>query len=199
MKVLVIDDDPSVRESVSKVLRDEGYQAVTAADGPEALVQFEAHDIDLLVLDLGLPIKNGWDVFERITTENPVVPVIIITGHADVPLAVEAMKAGAAEFLEKPFDSEKLTGAVRRCAATLEVLVRENAKRAEIAQLMASLSPREAQVLDKLVEGHSNKSIAATLKISPRTVEIHRAHVMAKLGVSSMPELVKLAIAAPKS
>lgn len=111
MKVLVIDDDPSVRESVSKVLRDEGYQAVTAADGPEALEQFEAHDIDLLVLDLGLPIKNGWDVFERITTENPVVPVIIITGQADQYDV--AVAAGVGALMEKPLDALHLLHTIR--------------------------------------------------------------------------------------
>jgi DNA-binding response OmpR family regulator len=115
MKVLVIDDDPSVRESVSKVLRDEGYQAVTAADGLEALEQFEAHDIDLLVLDLGLPIKNGWDVFERITTENPFVPVIIITGQADQYDV--AVAAGVGALMEKPLDALHLLHTIRELLA----------------------------------------------------------------------------------
>ncbi|MGC3959720.1 MAG: response regulator [Verrucomicrobiota bacterium] len=115
MKVLVVDDDRSVRESVSKVLRAEGYQAVTAADGPAALQQFDAHDIDLLVLDLGLPIKNGWDVFEQITAENPFVPVIIITGQ--VEQYDVAVAAGAGALMEKPLDALQLLHTIREMMA----------------------------------------------------------------------------------
>lgn len=111
MKVLVVDDDVSVRESVSKVLREEGYQAVLAADGNTALKQFTDHKIDLLLLDLGLPIKNGWDVFEQITTENPLVPVIIITGQADQYRM--AVAAGAGALMEKPLDALQLLHTIR--------------------------------------------------------------------------------------
>ena len=106
MKVLVVDDDTSVRESVSKVLNEEGYDAVLAADGDAALKQFATREIDLLLLDLGLPIKSGWDVFEQITTENPFVPIIIITGQADQYRA--AVAAGVGALMEKPLDVPRL-------------------------------------------------------------------------------------------
>lgn len=111
MKVLVVDDDVSVRESVSKVLREEGYEVVLAADGNVALKQFAAHQIDLLLLDLGLPIKQGWDVFEQITTENPLIPVIIITGQADQYRM--AVAAGVGALMEKPLDALHLLHTMR--------------------------------------------------------------------------------------
>jgi len=111
MKVLVVDDDASVRESVRKVLQEEGYDAVLAADGNEALKQFAAHEIDLLLLDLGLSIKNGWDVFEQITTENPFVPIIIVTGQADQYRV--AVAAGVGALMEKPLDALQLLHTIR--------------------------------------------------------------------------------------
>jgi DNA-binding response OmpR family regulator len=115
MKVLVVDDDAAVRESVTKVLRSEGYEALSAADGQAALDQFASHTIDLLLLDLGLPIKSGWDTFERITSENPFLPVIIITGQADqFDVAVDA---GVGALMEKPLDALQLVHTVRDLVA----------------------------------------------------------------------------------
>ena len=195
--VAVIDDDPLVRNSIALWLRTSGHVTRSFAAGRDFLDWLTPTTPAIVVTDVRMPGMDGVSLIAAMRTTQCDQPVVVITGHADVPLAVEAMKAGAAEFLEKPFDSAKLIGAVRRCTAALEILTRETAKQAAITKLLQTLSPRETQVLDQLVDGHSNKVIAASLNISPRTVEIHRAHVMAKLRVSSMPELVKLALAAP--
>ena len=140
-----------------------------------------------------MPGIDGLELLRRIKATRPNLPVVIITGHGDVPLAVEAMKLGAADFVEKPFDDERLLGVVQ---AALAGAPREAAPANEIGVRVASLSPRERQVLDGLVAGLSNKAIARTHDISPRTVEVYRANLMAKMQAGSLSDLVRMAMRA---
>ncbi len=139
---------------------------------------------------------SGLELQEEVTRRNIDLPVIIITGHGDVPLAVQAMKAGAIDFLEKPFDDELMLASVKRA---MEIGSRARGRTAETQaakELLSALTPRERGVLDKLVQGRSNKIVAYELGISPRTVEIHRAHIMSKMDASSLSDLVRLVLAA---
>ena len=143
-----------------------------------------------------MPDMSGLELQEEVARRHLDLPVIIMTGHGDVPLAVRAMKAGAVDFLEKPFDDEKMLGSVRRA---LEIGSKARSRKAEAKaakNLLASLTPRERGVLDKLVQGRSNKVVAYELGISPRTVEIHRAHIMGKMDASSLSDLVRVVLAA---
>ena len=143
-----------------------------------------------------MPEITGIDLLRRVKELKVQMPVIVITGHGDVPLAVEAMKLGAFDFLEKPFNDEAIIAAVRLGAQPFEETKRANADRAELDKRIASLSSRERDVLNGLIAGHSNKVIASDLAISPRTVEIYRAHVMTKMQAGSLSELVRMAITA---
>ncbi len=137
---------------------------------------------------------DGIELLNRLRTREASIPVIVITGHGDVSMAVQAMKIGAADFLEKPFDDESLLAAVRSALDRRAKNSRRDAERSEIMQRLASLSARERQVLDALVQGHANKVIAFDLGISPRTVEIYRANVMSKMQAGSLSELVRMAL-----
>ena len=143
-----------------------------------------------------MPEITGIDLLRRVKELKVQMPVIVITGHGDVPLAVEAMKLGAFDFLEKPFNDEAIIAAVRLALNHSEETERANADRAELDKRIASLSSRERDVLNGLIAGHSNKVIASDLAISPRTVEIYRAHVMTKMQAGSLSELVRMAITA---
>jgi two-component system response regulator FixJ len=149
-----------------------------------------------IVTDVRMPGISGIDLLKRLREMKNAIPVIIITGHGDVPLAVEAMKYGASDFLEKPFDDDLLLTAVRAALSDQAAAEEDQAARAAIAQKLAILSTREREVLDGLVAGHPNKIIAYDLGISPRTVEIYRANVMTKMEASSLSELVRMALTA---
>jgi two-component system response regulator FixJ len=146
------------------------------------------------VTDVRMPDMDGLELQRRLTRLGVSLPVIVMTGHGDVPIAVEALKAGAADFLEKPFDDAQLIAAARRALAASQRMRQEGAAAADIAARMASLTPREREVLERLVAGLPNKTIAYDLGSSPRTVEVHRARVMEKMGARSLPELVRMAI-----
>jgi two-component system response regulator FixJ len=149
-----------------------------------------------VVTDVRMPGMNGIDLLKRLRELNSKIPVIVITGHADVPLAVEAMKCGASDFIEKPFDDELLLTSVRSALSHEVAGTKDQAFRAVVATHLDSLTARERQVLDGLVEGKPNKIIAYDLGISPRTVEIYRANVMTKMEAASLSELVRMAITA---
>jgi two-component system response regulator FixJ len=149
-----------------------------------------------LIADIRMPEMDGLQLQEELNRRKSGLPVIVVTGHGDVPLAVRAMKAGASDFLEKPFDEELLLGAVQRAKAASDEARVQNETAETAARLIAQLTPRELDVLKHLVAGRSNKVIAYELSISPRTVEIHRAHLMDKMEARSLSDLIRMALAA---
>jgi len=194
--VHVIDDDEAVRESLIFLLRTAGLEVkghVSATDFLEVLTTVE---LGCIISDVRMPGISGIDLLRRLKELNIAVPVIVMTGHGDVPLAVEAMKFGAVDFLEKPFDDEVLLTSVR---LALQERVGETKRRAErevIDSMLGALSPRERDVLGGLVAGKANKQIAFDLGISPRTVEIYRANLMGKMRAGSLSDLVRIALVA---
>jgi two-component system response regulator FixJ len=195
--IFIIDDDPSVRESLSALLESVGYKLKTYASA-NAFLADEPPRSGCLVSDIRMPEMDGLQLQEEVLRRGIPIPVIIMTGHGDVALAVRAMKAGALDFLEKPFDDEALIDAVRR-ALDLGKEKQDRMAEARAAQdLLALLTPREHHVLDQLVAGRSNKVAAYELGISPRTIEIHRARIMDKMNARSLSDLVRTALAAAK-
>jgi len=194
--VYIVDDDEAVRDSLSLLLQSKGYWVKSFGSAPEFLGAVASLAAGCLIVDIRMPEMDGLTLQQRLVERGLDFALIVITGHGDVPLAVRAMKAGAVDFIEKPFTSEailnSLDAASRRLTASDE---KDPEKIAAFAKL-ALLSPRERQVLEGLLAGLPNKSIAYDLEISPRTVEIHRARVMDKMGARSLSELVRLALAA---
>ena len=191
--VLIVDDERPVTDAFAAFFeRHGGHSVICAYSGAEAIAAYEATRPDLVLLDLRLPDMTGFDVYARIRDHAPVV--IMISGHGDVPLAVEAMKAGAVDFLEKPFDDEALLAAVRAALRRQGSDDGREAERRELAQRIEALSGRERQVLEGLVAGQPNKIIAFDLGISPRTVEIYRANLMSKMQAASLSDLVRMAL-----
>jgi two-component system response regulator FixJ len=196
--VFVVDDDADIRDSMRLLLEVAGFK-VRSYTSARQFLDDEASRHGCLVADIRMPDMSGLELQEEVARRHLDLPVIIMTGHGDVPLAVRAMKAGAVDFLEKPFDDEKMLSSVRRA---LEIGSRARSRNAEAntaKNLLASLTPRERGVLDKLVQGRSNKVVAFELGISPRTVEIHRAHIMGKMEASSLSDLVRLVLAAEQA
>jgi two-component system response regulator FixJ len=193
----VVDDELAVRRSLSLLLRAAGYEVQTFESGEAFLAAAEAElPLGCVLLDLRMPGVSGLEVQRAMTERRLAHPVVLITAHGDVPVAVQAMKAGACDFIEKPFSGEEILRAVEaaldRCRAA-----EDEAREAEEAEArIAVLSPRENDVLQGLVAGRQNKVIAQDLGISPRTVEIHRANLMTKLGARSLPEVVRVALSA---
>lgn len=195
--IFVIDDDVSVRDSMRALLESAGYKV---KDYPSAIAFLASPPPrgGCLISDIRMPEMDGLALQEEIARRGLATPVIIMTGHGDVPLAVRAMKAGALDFIEKPFDDEAMLGSVRRA---LEVGRRTHDQLAEARaaqELLALLTPRERHVLDQLVAGRSNKVAAYELGISPRTIEIHRARIMDKMNARSLSDLVRTALAAAR-
>jgi len=192
--VHVVDDDEAVRQSLSFMLGSAGLRVRLYESATVFLTSLDPSLCGCLVTDIRMPEMTGIELLRRIKDRMPCLPAIVITGHGDVPLAVEAMKAGAVDFIEKPFDEEALLKAVR---AALEKAGGDGGGQlAGIMTRLATLSDRERQVLEGLVAGQANKVIAAAYGISPRTVEVYRANVMAKMQAKSLPELVRMAILA---
>ena len=198
--VHVIDDDDAVRDSLGFMLRAAGME-VRAYESAAAFLALLSKDIDgCIVTDVRMPGVSGMDLLARLREVNVELPVIVMTGHADVPLAVEAMKLGAIDFIEKPFDDEAILASIRMALDQHVEDDRRSAKKVEIQQRLALLSGRERQVLDGLIAGHPNKIIAFDLGISPRTIEVYRANVMTKMQAATLSDLVRMAlIAGPQS
>lgn len=197
--VHVVDDDASVRDSLAVLLESAGY-AVRAYDSAAALLQAALQNpVGCVLTDIQMPELNGLELQRRMAELGIPLPVIVMTGHGDVPIAVEALKAGATDFLEKPFDDTQLLAAVASAIAISQRTSQEAAEVADIAARLATLTPREREVLERLVAGHPNKTIAYDLGSSPRTVEVHRARVMEKMGARSLPELVRMTITASQA
>jgi len=193
LAVFVVDDDDAMRDSLEFLLSSADCRVRAFETGERLLAALDDGDCGCVVSDVRMPGIDGLELLRRIKAARPNLPVVMITGHGDVPLAVEAMKLGAADFVEKPFDDERLIGVVQ---AALAGAPREADPSDEIAARVASLSPRERQVLEGLVAGLSNKAIARAHDISPRTVEVYRANLMAKMQAASLSELVRLAMRA---
>jgi two-component system, LuxR family, response regulator FixJ len=194
--VHVVDDDASVRDSLALLLESAGF-AVRAYDSATAFLQAASDRTAGCVLtDVQMPELNGLELQRRMGELGIRLPVIVMTGHGDVPIAVEALKAGALDFLEKPFEEAHLLEAVTGAIAVSQREHDEAAAVADIAARIGTLTPREREVLDRLVAGQPNKTIAYDLGSSPRTVEVHRARVMEKMAAGSLADLVRMTIAA---
>ena len=192
--VHVIDDDNAMRDSLAFLLKAAGVEVQTYESAMAFLDRLPKLQAGCIVTDVRMPGMSGLDLLRRLRELGNSMPVIVITGHGDVPLAVEAMKAGAADFIEKPFDDEVLLASVRASLTTQSNDNEHQAARATIAGRLAALSARERQVLEGLVAGNPNKTIAFDLGISPRTVEIYRANVMTKMEARSLSDLVRMAL-----
>jgi two-component system response regulator FixJ len=192
--VHVVDDEDAVRKSLAFMLTTNGL-AVRVHDSATAFMGVAANLRQaILITDLRMPDIGGVELIRRLASSGVKVPAIVMTGHGDVPLAVEAMKAGAVDFIEKPFDDAVMIDAIRRAAERL-VDDADGDSTEQIRERLATLSDRERQVLAAVVAGHPNKAIAFNLDISPRTVEVHRSNVMSKMHARSLPDLVRMSLA----
>ena len=194
--VYVIDDDDAVRQSLEFLLKTAGISARGFDSAKAFLDILPAIKSGCIITDVRMPEITGIDLLRLLKESGLGVPVIVITGHGDISLAVEAMKIGAVDFLEKPFDDDLLLAAVRSALNTEAGAAKHKAELAEIHDKLAALSNRERQVLEGLVAGKANKVIAFDLGISPRTVEIYRANLMTKMSANSLSDLVRMAMTA---
>src|SRR6476661_3100794 len=195
--VHVIDDDEAMRDSLAFLLGAAGMEVRTYESATGFLdVVSKVATTGCVITDVRMPGMSGIDLLRRLRELELGIPVIVITGHGDVPLAVEAMKIGALDFLEKPFDDEVLLASVRSALNQLNQDQKRQAERNEIERRLAALSNRERDVLEGLVSGHANKQIAYDLGISPRTIEIYRANLMTKMQAASLSDLVRMALIA---
>lgn len=192
--VVVVDDDPQVRNALALWLRAKGFTTRTFASAQHLLESLQPETAAVIVADVRMPGMDGISLLTALRAAGCEQPVVLMTGYADVPIAVSAMKAGAAEFLEKPLTPDALVATVLKCERRMTAAFDNHQQRTSVRRRLDALSHREHEVLDLLVDGLSNKEIAAKLQISPRTVEIHRAHVMSKLKADSLVDLVKLAL-----
>lgn len=194
--VHVIDDDEAMRESLSFLLDTAGLETRTYASAVEFLNQAPDLPPGCIVTDVRMPEMSGLDLVRRLKAMGAPHPIIVITGHGDVPLAVEAMKAGVVDFLEKPFNDDTLVGAIRSALAGHARTEEQDGDRKRFEAMLGTLSPRERDVLTGVVAGKPNKIIAYELGISQRTVEVYRANVMTKTQAGSLSELVRMALLA---
>ncbi|HET9337189.1 MAG TPA: response regulator [Sphingomicrobium sp.] len=193
--VHLVDDDDAIRRSAGFMLKTSGYQVKTYASGVELLKEREI-DPGCILLDVRMPEMDGLQVQKALQDRGLTHPVIVMTGHGDVTVAVQAMKAGAVDFIEKPFEKAQMLTAIEEGFSRIAQAGRSTKRADEAKVRLQSLTPRERDVLEGLVRGHPNKTIAYDLDISPRTVEIHRANLMSKLGVASLSEALRIAFAA---
>ena len=195
-KVYVIDDDEAMRDSLDFLLGSADFDVTLFESAQHFLDALPGVDFGCVVSDVRMPGIDGIELLKRLKASSSPFPVLVITGHGDVPLAVEAMKLGAVDFLEKPFEDDRLIGMIDIALKQAGADARSEAAVLDIAARVESLSPRERQVMEGLVGGLSNKQIAREYDISPRTIEVYRANVMTKMHASSLSELVRLAMRA---
>jgi two-component system, LuxR family, response regulator FixJ len=195
-KVYVVDDDDAMRDSLDFLLGAAGFHVALFETARRFLDALPTLEFGCVVSDVRMPDIDGIELLKRLKASGSLFPVVIMTGHGDVPLAVEAMKLGAVDFVEKPFEDDRLIGMIETALRQAEPGIRSEAITIEIQSRIATLSPRERQVMDGLIAGLSNKLIAREYDISPRTIEVYRANVMTKMQVASLSELVRLAMRA---
>jgi len=194
--VHIVDDEEAIRRSASFMLKTSGYAVETWVNGAAFLKEARHVPDGCILLDVRMPEMDGLEVQQELLERGVTMPVIVLTGHADVSIAVRAMKAGAVDFLEKPFEKAVLIASIETAFARMAASDGAAARAAEAEVVLAILTPREREVLEGLAQGLPNKTIAYDLGISPRTVEVHRANLMAKLDVRSLSDALRLAFAA---
>ncbi|KCZ52227.1 response regulator transcription factor [Hyphomonas pacifica] len=194
--VHLVDDDEAIRHSASFMLRHAGYTVRTYRDGVTFLDEVTPEDSGCVLLDVRMPVMDGLAVQKAMSTKGIAMPVVVLTGHGDISVAVEAMKSGAIDFLEKPYEKSALLSAIENGFAAVRSRDSHDRRQQEAAALIAQLTPREKEVLERLVAGLTNKMIAEDLDISHRTVEIHRANLMEKLEADSLSAALRIAFAA---
>ncbi|AJA08061.1 LuxR family two component transcriptional regulator [Sphingopyxis fribergensis] len=194
--VHIVDDEEAIRRSASFMLKTSGYAVETWSTGAAFLREVRHAAEGCILLDVRMPEMDGLEVQQALLDRGVTMPVIVLTGHADVSIAVRAMKAGAVDFLEKPFEKAVLIAAIETAFGRMAAADGAVARAVEAEVILAVLTPREREVLDGLAQGLPNKTIAYDLGISPRTVEVHRANLMAKLDVRSLSDALRLAFAA---
>jgi len=195
-KVYVIDDDEAMRDSLNFLLDSANYKVTLFETAMKFLDALPGLEFGCVVSDVRMPGIDGIELLKRMKAGHTTFPIVIMTGHGDVPLAVEAMKLGAVDFLEKPFEDDRLIAMIEMAIREAAPAARSEAVTQDMAARIASLSPRERQVMDGLIAGLSNKLIARDYDISPRTIEVYRANVMTKMQANSLSELVRLAMRA---
>ncbi|CUU20633.1 response regulator transcription factor FixJ [Bradyrhizobium barranii] len=194
--VYIIDDDEAMRDSLNFLLDSSGFGVTLFDDAQAFLDVLPGLAFGCVVSDVRMPGIDGIELLKRMKAQQSPFPILIMTGHGDVPLAVEAMKLGAVDFLEKPFEDDRLITMIETAIRQAEPAAKNEAISQDIAARVASLSPRERQVMEGLIAGLSNKLIAREYDISPRTIEVYRANVMTKMQANSLSELVRLAMRA---
>lgn len=190
----VVDDDEALRDSLLWMLESHGHHAVGYPSGEAFLAAFDAAMTGCLVLDVRMPGMSGLELFEALRQRHSPLPVIFVTGHGDVPMAVLALKKGAKDFIEKPFNDQDMLGLIQQCLALEREGRARRAQDADVTRRLAQLSGREREVLDLIIAGRLNKQIADDLDISIKTVEVHRSRVMDKMGARTLADLVRAVV-----
>jgi FixJ family two-component response regulator len=192
-KVFIIDDDPLYRESSERLVRSVGFSVQSFESASDFLASRRPDVPSCLILDVRLPGLSGLDLQQELAEAGVHIPIIFVTGYGDIPMSVQAMKAGAVEFLEKPFRDQVLLDAIRQAIAVDRTARQQQARNAELRRRYDSLTPREREVFKCVVSGMLNKQIADELRATERTIKFHRGHLMLKMQVNSLAELVRLA------
>jgi two-component system, LuxR family, response regulator FixJ len=192
--VYIVDDDDAIRSALRLLLKSVGLAATTVPSAQEFLATYDPQQPGCLILDVRMPGMSGLELQQQLNLRGAIIPVIFITGHGDVPMAVEAMQQGAFDFLQKPFRDQDLIERIQRALAKDQTGRAELQERARIKERLESLTAREREVLELVTSGKPNKIMAADLGVSQRTVEIHRARVMEKMGASSLAQLVRMVL-----
>ncbi len=192
--IFVVDDDMAVRDSLKMLLRSVGQAVETFGSGQEFIDAYSEDRAGCLVLDIRMPGMSGLELQQKLNERHSIMPIIFITGHGDVPMAVEAMQAGAVDFIQKPFRDQDLIDRINQALEKDQNNRAALGERNDIRKRLETLTPREREVLDLVVHGKANKVIAGDLKLSQRTVEIHRARVMEKMQASSLAHLVRMVL-----
>jgi two-component system, LuxR family, response regulator FixJ len=190
--VMVVDDDAGVRNAMRSLLKSVGLNSALFASAQEFLDGYKPSQLGCLVLDIRMPGMSGLELQQQLNLRGAVIPVIFMTGHGDIPMAVEAMQHGAFDFLQKPFRDQDLLDRIQRAIVKDAELRKSLGEHERIQTHLESLTPREREVLDLMTQGKQNKVIGQELGVSPRTIEIHRARVMEKMGAQSVAELVRM-------